>query len=186
MTFSMRWRAHLASPRGRLDIFGGLVDGILNALILAAGRLLGAGDGANFNLAVRVAIATGLTTVFVFFIAHYAEQRAELVRAERELNLTARGRLATSQLGRRALRAAAGGALLAAACGVIGAMMSLLLCVYLPGPRWVGLIAILMLLGMLGALLAESFHGSILFWACLMVIGGVALTFVGLKINIVG
>jgi hypothetical protein len=67
------WRAELLSPRGRLDIFAGLVDGILNALTLAAGRILNSGDGADLELAMRVAVATGLTTIFVFFIAHYAE-----------------------------------------------------------------------------------------------------------------
>jgi VIT1/CCC1 family predicted Fe2+/Mn2+ transporter len=182
----MSWRFDLVSPRGRLDIFAGLVDGILNALTLAAGRLLSSGDGADFDLAIRVGIATGLTTIFVFFVAHYAELRAELIRAERELNLLSHGRLATSQLGRRALQSAAGGALLAASCGVLGAMMPLLLCAYLPGPRWVGFAAILSLLGALGALLAKSFHGSVPFWTCSIAIAGALLTFVGFQINIVG
>lgn len=182
----MSWRAILLSPRGRLDIFAGLVDGILNALILAAGRLLRSGDGTDFELAVRVAIATGLTTIFVFFIAHYAELRAELVRAERELNLLSHGRLATSQLGRRALESAASGALLAAICGVIGAMVPLLLCAYVPGPRWVGLGAILVVLAGLGGSLAKSFHGSVAFWSSSIVVAGIVLTYVGLQINIVG
>jgi VIT1/CCC1 family predicted Fe2+/Mn2+ transporter len=182
----MSWRAILLSPRGRLDIFAGLVDGILNALTLAAGRILRSGDGADFQLALRVAIATGLTTVFVFFIAHYAELRAELVRAEQELNLLSHGRLATSQLGRRALESAASGAVLAAICGVIGAMVPLLICAYAPGPRWIGLGAILLLLAALGGLLARSFHGSVAFWSVSIAIAGAVLGYVGLQINIVG
>lgn len=182
----MRWWGELLTPRGRLDIFAGLVDGILNALTLAAGRLLRVGEGANLDLAVRVAIVTCLTTVFVFFVAHYAELRAELVQAERELNLLSHGRLATSQLGRRALQTAAGSALLAAACGLVGSMVPLIIGAYLPGPRWMGLAVILLLLGGLGALLARSFHGSVVFWGCSIALAGALLTLVGLQINIVG
>lgn len=182
----MSWRAELLSPRGRLDIFAGLVDGILNALTLAAGRILKSGDGADLGLAVRVAVATGLTTIFVFFIAHYAELRAELVRAERELNLLSHGRLATSRLGRRALESAASGALLAATCGVVGAMVPLLFCAYIPGPRWLGLAFILAVLSGLGALLARSFHGSVAFWSISIALAGAILTYVGIKIDIVG
>jgi hypothetical protein len=41
--------------------------------------LLNSPDGVDFDLALRVGVATGLTTVFVFFIAQYAELRAELL-----------------------------------------------------------------------------------------------------------
>ena len=108
----MSWRASILSPRSRLDIFAGLVDGILNALTLAAGRILRSTDGADLNLAVRVGVATGLTTIFVFFIAHYAELRAELVRSEQKLNLLSHGRLATSRLGYKAFESAAVGSIL--------------------------------------------------------------------------
>lgn len=175
----------LTNPRNRLDIVAGLVDGILNALTLAAGRLL-KGGGADMMLIARVGTATALTTVFVFFMAHYAEERAELARAERQLNLTSHGKLATSRLGRRALLEALSGALIAAACGLIGATLSLLLCFWLSDPRWLGLAAVLVLLGLLGALLARSFHGSALFWAAALVIGGAALTYVGVLIDITG
>jgi VIT1/CCC1 family predicted Fe2+/Mn2+ transporter len=181
----MRW-ATLMSPRYRLDIFAGLVDGILNALTLAAGRLLRSGGETDFDLALRVGAVTGLTKAFVFFIAHYAELRAELVRAERELNLLSHGRLATSRLGTLAIESAASGALVAAACGMIGAMVPLLLCAYLPGPRWVGLGAILALLAALGGLLAESFHGSVMFWAISIALAGALMAYVGLQINLIG
>jgi hypothetical protein len=181
----MTVRGWIESPRTRLDIVAGLIDGILNALTLAAGHLMNAG-GADLGLAMRVGIATGLTTLFVFFMAHYAELRAELVRAERELSITAHGRLAASRLGQRAVQASAAGATLAAACGVCGASFSLLLCSYLPGPRWTGLAATVALLGGLGALLAKSFHGSPVFWALMLVVGGALLTIIGVKIDIAG
>ena len=186
MNHDMAWRVALLSPRARLDTFAGLVDGILNALTLAAGRILRSADGSDLGLAVRVAIATGLTTAFVFFVAHYAELRAELLRAERELNLLSHGRLATTQLGRRALKSAASGALLAAMCGVLGAMAPLLMCAYVPGPRWIGLGGILVMLAGLGGLLAKSFHGSVIFWSVSIASAGAILTYVGLQIDIIG
>ncbi len=47
-------------PNYRLDVFAGLIDGILNALALAAGRLLHTGgEGATLSLALRVSVAAG-------------------------------------------------------------------------------------------------------------------------------
>lgn len=178
------WRWALR-PRNRLDIVAGFVDGILNALTLAAGRLLG-GGGADLSLAMRVGAATGLTTVFVFFVAHYAELRADLARAEHELNLTSHGQLASSSLGRRALLQSLGGGVLAGACGVGGSMASLLLAVWLSRPVWAGIAADILLLGLLGGALARSFRGSSLIWAIAIMAGGAALTWVGVKIDIAG
>lgn len=179
----MSLRRWLADPRTKLDTVAGLVDGILNALTLAAGHLVH-GGGADAMLIVRVAAATGLTTVFVFFMAHYSELRAELARAERELNLSSHGKLATTQLGYRAACEAFRGALLAAACGVAGSTLSLLLCLWLSHPAWLGLAAVLCLLGVLGALLARSFHGSPLIWSLAIMTGGAALTGAGIALNI--
>jgi hypothetical protein len=177
-----RW---LTQPRNRLDIVAGFVDGILNALTLAAGRLL-EGDGADLMLALRVGAASGLTTIFVFFVAHYAELRADLSRSERQLNLTWHGKLATSRLGRRALLQALGGASLASACGVAGSILSLLLCVWFPHPPLLGVAGDIALLGVLGAALAHSFQGRKWFWATVIMLGGAALTWIGVKIDIAG
>lgn len=162
-----------------------MVDGILNALTLAAGPLLRSQSGTSVGLAFRVSTAAALTTLFVFFVAHYAELRAELVRAERQLNLSSHGPLAASRLGKRALYEAAASALLAAACGLIGAACPLLLSVILPGPGWVGLCVTILLLGFLGAILARSFFGSIVFWSIAIMVGGIILTFVGIELNLV-
>jgi len=179
----MTLRAWIAQPRTRLDVVAGVVDGILNALTLAAGRLLKAGD-ADLSLAARVAAATALTTLFVFFMAHYAELRAELTRAERELNLTSHGQLAASRLGSRAIRSALAGGCLAAACGMAGSFASLMLCAYLPGPRGLGILVTIGALGALGAMLAKSVRGSPLIWAAGVMFGGGMLTALGLWLNI--
>ena len=92
----------IRDPSNRLDVVAGLIDGILNALTLAAGQLVHAGgEGATLSLALRVSVAAGATTIFVFFIAHYAQLRLDLIRHERELNFTEHGKLAATRLGHR-------------------------------------------------------------------------------------
>lgn len=163
-----------------------MVDGVLNALILAAGTLLKPTGNVGLELAGRVGAAAALTTLFVFFVAHYAELRAELVRAEWQLNLSTHGQLAAGRLGQHALRDAAFGATLAAICGLIGATCPLMLTVVLPGPRWVGLCVTIMFLGALGAILARSFHGSALLWSVSIMVGGVGMTVIGIWLHLVG
>lgn len=182
----MNIRAWLSSSRTRLDIAAGMVDGVLNALILAAGSVLKPAGNLGLGLTWHVGAASALTTLFVFFVAHYAELRAELVRTERQLNLSAHGRLAASRLGQRALREAGAGAALAASCGFVGATFPLLLSMTLPGPGWIGLSVTIIFLGVLGAILARSFYGSMLLWSGLIMIGGILLTFIGLRLHLVG
>jgi hypothetical protein len=94
---TMTW---VRDPRNRLDIVAGLIDGILNALTLAAAKLTMQGT-LTLLLVGKVAAIAACTTSFVFFVAHYAQFRSELVRAARELNLLSHGQLATTQLGSR-------------------------------------------------------------------------------------
>lgn len=174
-------------PSNRLDVVAGLIDGVLNALALAAGHLLKAtGDGTTFGLAVRVGLAAGVTTIFVFFVAHYAQLRLELVRHERELNLSAHGRLAATRLGRSVLIEATFKACLAATFSLAGAGFPLALCALLPSPPWLGLGLTIASLGILGALLAKTFYGSPWLWGTALLLGGIALTIVGVHLSIVG
>jgi predicted membrane protein (TIGR00267 family) len=180
----MKFRAWIESSRTRLDATAGLVDGILTALTLAAGHLLGPGGGASIGLGVRVGVASALTTLFVFFVAHYAELRGELTRAEHQLSLLSHGKLVATRLGRRSLRQAIAGACVAAACGFIGSMAPLVLCASLPSPQWLGIAATIVLLGILGALLAKSFYGPVYLWIGIMMVGGIVLTYIGMQLNI--
>ncbi len=175
----------LLSPRHRLDVVAGLIDGILNALTLAAGKLLERGGG-SLSLVIKVGVATAGTTLFVFFVAHYAELRAELIHAERELNLLSHGRLATTRLGQQVLRESFAAAMIASFCGLIGSAIPLLLSLALPGSPMIGIGVTITLLGVLGAALARSFFGSPAIWALALMIGGVALSFIGVKLNVVG
>lgn len=182
----MSLRSWLESARTRLDLTAGLIDGILTALTLASGRLLTGTQEPGVEFALRVGAATSLTTLFVFFVAHYAEMRADIHRAERELNLMAHGKLATGALGRRAVLESFAGALAAALCGLLGAMVPLLLCHALPSPRWAGLAITVGLLGLLGAVLARSFRGTMILWAVALMAGGIALSWIGLQLDIAG
>jgi predicted membrane protein (TIGR00267 family) len=179
-------RSWLECARTRLDVTAGLVDGILTALTLASGKMLTGSEHTDIAFALRVGAATSLTTLFVFFVAHYAEMRADIHRAERELNLMAHGKLATSALGRRAVQESFGGAFVAAVCGLLGAMVPLLLCHFLPSPRWLGLAITVALLGLLGAVLAKSFHGMMAAWSISLMAGGIALTWICLQLDIAG
>ncbi|CAM5281251.1 hypothetical protein ATER59S_00402 [Aquamicrobium terrae] len=180
----MNWH-WLENPRRRLDIAAGVVDGILNALTLAAGTLLKSGHPATIQLAFRIGVASALTTLFVFFVAHYAELRAELDRAERQLNLLSHGPLVSSRLGRKAMAEALGGACVAAVCGFAGSLIPLVFCVFLPGPPWVGIAFTIAILGAMGAALAKSFHGSPLSWTLVIMAGGIVLTMIGFQLNLV-
>lgn len=170
--------------RVRLDVVAGLVDGILTALTLASGKLLKTAEAPGIAFALRVGSATALTTLFAFFVAHYAGLRADIHRAERELNLLSHGKLAAGALGRRAVQESLAGSSLAAMCGFFGAMVPLLLCDILAAIPWLGLAISVALLGLLGVMLARSFHASAAIWAVTLMLGGGVLAWIGLQLDI--
>jgi hypothetical protein len=105
------WRTRLLLP---LSL--GIADGILNALTLASAAVLH-GRGLTAWLATRVGIVAFVSAIFTVFVAEYAQLRAELARAERELSLTVSGRLAAGALGRQVAREAVEAALVARSVG---------------------------------------------------------------------
>ncbi len=181
----MNLLAWLTKPKHRLDLVAGLCDGILSALILAAGRILNPGLPMSSGLAFRVAAAAAISGAFIFFVAHYAELRGDLVRAEKHLNLRPHGKLVTSKLGHVILWEATEGALIASACSFCGALLPLLFGVYLPGPPWLAVALALFALAMLGVFLARTVHGSPFNWAVGLMLGGAFLTGVGAELHII-
>lgn len=181
----MRLPEWVTAPENRLDIVAGLIDGVLTALAFAAGELI-EGSGATLSLAVRVAIATGLANAFVFFFAHYAELRTDLIGYEKQLNFLSHGRLAASHLGRKALSQSFSAAAVAAIWTIFGAVIALGICVGLPQPRWAGPLIDILLLGALGALLAKSLHGAWWKWAISLMAGGLVLTAAGIELHVAG
>jgi VIT1/CCC1 family predicted Fe2+/Mn2+ transporter len=168
----------------RLDLVAGLCDGILTALILAAGRLVNGGEPVSFGLALRVSAVAALTGGFAFFVARYADLRSELVRAERQLNLLSRGRLASTRLGSAVLRDAWQGAVIVSTCSFLGALLPMTVSAVLPKPTWLGVVFAIGTLTLLGIFLARSVYGSRSRWALGLALVGTLLTLAGVKLDI--
>jgi VIT1/CCC1 family predicted Fe2+/Mn2+ transporter len=162
----------------------GLSDGLLNALVLAAGAVLNADKGVTIGLAARVSAVAFVTGMVMFFIGEYAQLRADLVRAEHQLNMTRSGRLATGALGRRARVKAAAAAGTASVASFIGALLPLLVGALIPALRVLPLVLSVLALGGLGAILARAVNGNPLLWALGMLLCGAAAAAVGVELNI--
>ncbi|TYC08760.1 hypothetical protein FXF65_38280 [Actinomadura syzygii] len=167
-----------------LPVTLGVTDGLLSALTLAAASLLGKGTEPSASLAGRIGCAALVTAAFTMFVADYAERRGRLVRAGRQLNLTVRGQLATTRLGKRALRRSCAAMMLAGLASFTGAGLPILLGVVLPGPPWVTVLLALSALAGLGAALAQTFAANPLRWAAAMGAGGVLVTWIGTVVHI--
>ncbi len=181
----MRPLAWLFKREHAFALVVGVCDGILTALTLAAGSVLGSGLPLSIQLALRIAAASCLSGTFVFFTAEYANLRAELVHAERQLSLTSRGRLAATRLGRAVLTETLAKAGLASLCNFAGALFPLALGAIMPTRAWVAIAAAIVSLGLLGAAVAQSVHGSHLRWVIGLMAAGGILTLAGVRLHVV-
>ncbi len=175
---SGRTRASLLLPLAL-----GVSDGILTALILAGATVL-RGSGLTMSLALRVGAVAFVSVVFTVFVAEYSQYRSELAGAERQLNFTTSGRLATTHLGRAVLRDAMIGALVASAASFVGAVFPLAMGAVLPRASWVALVVALAALGGLGIVLASSVGGRRFFWAASLIVAGSAVLVIGVQLDI--
>jgi predicted membrane protein (TIGR00267 family) len=163
----------------------GLVDGILTALVLAAGKVMAAGQSIRLSDVVRVAVVASISAAFTFFVAQYSRFRHELVHAEKHLTLGSRGHLAKTQLGRAVFRESVLGSLISGTCSFIGATFPLFFAVISPGALWLSLGTPIAALGVLGAFLGRSAYGNVLVWAIGLIALGVFFAIVGLQLHIV-
>lgn len=168
----------------RLDMVAGFSEGILTALVLGAGHLAPGHEPIHLGLALRISSAAALTGFFIFGVAHYADLRGELIEAERQLNLTRHGRLAATRLGRAAFIEAAAGAAVASTSTFLGAMMPLTVAAFFPQPPWIPIGSALAALALLGYLLALAVYGRPVRWVMALTAGGVALGYLGMRMNI--
>jgi len=168
-----------------LPLVLGLSDGVLTALTLAAGRLLDVHSHIGIGMAVRIAVSALATGAFVFFVARYAELRSELVNAEKQLNLMSHGRFAASKLGRDIFREAAAAAVVSSASSFLGALIPLTMAVLCPNSRWLAVLVALMGLALLGIGLAKAVSGNILHWSATLLVGGIAMSILGVQLRIV-
>jgi predicted membrane protein (TIGR00267 family) len=171
--------------KNRLDLVAGLCDGILTALILAGGSLFHPESSMGLGLCLRVAVAAAASGAFIFFVAHYAELRSELVHAERQLNLLSPGRFAATRLGRTILRESFVGAMIASICTFIGALIPILASMIPAAPSWLGAVIAIAALGLLGLFLGRAVYGNPTRWALGLAVAGVIVAYIGMKLNIV-
>jgi predicted membrane protein (TIGR00267 family) len=182
----MNLGARLTGVEHRLDIVAGVSDGMLTALTLAGGRMLGSASALSGGLALRVAAAASVTQIFVFFVARYSQFRHELAHAERQLNMIAPGHLATTRLGRVVLHDALAAALLSGGCSFGGALIPLGLSVLVPDMPLLSVALTIGLLAVLGVVLARTVHGDPRLWAVGLVAGGFGVSYLGVQLDIVG
>ena len=162
----------------------GFVDGILNALTLAAASILHRGKPIGLGLTLRVGAFAVVTAAFVLFVARYADARTELVRQSRQLSLASHGHLAETKLGRAVLREALGDATLASTTSFLGAVLPLAVATAIPAESWVAVVVAVVLLSALGVVVAVVVHGRRIYWALALGSGGVALSLIGLTLRI--
>ena len=163
----------------------GLSDGIITALMLAAGDLLSHND-VGLNLALRIAFGSAFVGSFSYFIAEYARLRGELYRASRQLTLKSPSFLTRGKLGKEIIIESTLGTSLSGACGFAGALIPLLVNVYIPQPVWLSIITANVTLGVLGLGLSRTVLGKHIYWAIAMVVMGIVVTVAGSILHIVG
>jgi predicted membrane protein (TIGR00267 family) len=171
-------------PEVLLPLVLGLVDGILNALTLGAGSLLGGSKHVTVGLALRIGAAAMASSAFAFFVAKYAELRGALVHAGRQLSLRPDQRLQRTDLGRAAASDALTATAIACTASFCGAVLPLLAGAVLPGPSWLAIALALAILGGLGIGLAHVLDGNWIRWSLALIAGGVLLTAIGAELKI--
>ncbi|OCB56110.1 hypothetical protein A9X02_09060 [Mycobacterium malmoense] len=162
----------------------GVSDGILNALTLASATVL-RGVGLSLGLSARVGVVAFASAVLTLFVAEYAQNRLELIRAERQLMFTRSGRLAATSLGRAVLRDSIATAILAGTASFAGAALPLVIGTLLPGVSWVAFVVSAATLGGLGMLLAKLVGGREILWTVSLVIAGIVVTVIGVQVDLV-
>lgn len=163
----------------------GLTDGILTALTLGAGRMMQSHGTMSVSLAVRIAMASALTGGVVFFTAELARRNRELVRAEQELNLLSRGRLAATRLGRFNLLETSQATVTLVVSNFAGAFLPLIVVTAFRQLAWIPILLSMLLLWGLGWLIARVTYRSRIRWSFGLMAAGAILTAFGMWLHIV-
>ena len=132
-----------------------------------------------------MALASAVESAFMLFVAAYAQLRQELTRADHQLNIFRRGRMARTRQGRAVAQEAIAMALIAALCSLLGSGAPL----FFSAATGVGGYPVLAVtvagLGGLGIAISRVAHGRWLTWAAAMLAGGFLVTLLGLWLKIV-
>lgn len=169
----------------QLPILIGFVDGMLTALTLAAGKLLEVESTITFSLALRVALASLVSSGFVFFVAKYSELRGQLIHAEKQLNLTSSGKLASTRLGRKVLNQSSSDALISGLSGFLGAFLPLISAILVPEYPWFAIAFSSFILAILGFILGNAVGRKPIIWSLMLALGGLVVSLIGYLLHIV-
>ena len=121
---------------------------------------------------------------FVYFVAEYARLRSDLGHAERHLNLTLKGKLAASHLGKDIFRESIRGAFVAATAGFTGALLPLMLGAMFSRLSWMTIAIAVIVLGLFGIAIAREVGGNPAHWAAGLMIAGLLLTATGILLHV--
>lgn len=168
-----------------LPVALGLSDGILNTLMLAANRLSGGTAPVTLSLAARIAAASAIESAFMLFVAAYAQLRQELTRADQQLNVLQRGRMARTRQGRTVIEDATAMALIAGVCSLAGAGTPLFFAAVTGAGGYPILVVTVGGLGLLGIAISRTVHGRWMVWAAAMLVGGCLAALLGIWLHIV-
>lgn len=163
----------------------GLSDGIITTLMLISHTILH-GSIIGIGLALRVAFGSAFVGGFSFFIAEYSRLRGEVSRSSRQLMLRSPTYLVRSRIGRDILVESITGTGASVMSGFVGSMLPLAIAVTFPRTGAYAVYTADVVLALLGAGIAKSVSGNYIFWILTMFLLGIAVSFIGDVLNLVG
>lgn len=167
-----------------VPLLNGICYGLLTALAFAGGELFHGQKSIDFSLALHIAIATPFVSSFVAFIVNYTQERNELIRWEKQLNITSSGRLAATKLGKEVLLDVIKKTLLTFVFTFLGTLCTLSIIIFLPKNPLLIISFIVLLLGFLGNALSHIIYGNAIRWTVGFIIAGLLITYIGIILHI--
>lgn len=162
----------------------GLSDGIITALILASGGIIGKSSIDLFQ-AFRISFGSSFAGAFSYFIAQYAGLNEELHRTALQLNLKSTDYLLKGHLGIEIFVESLLGALIAAFFGFLGALIPLSSSLIVRNNIEIPLSLSYLSLAVLGLFISKTTAGRAKFWIVVMVIVGIIVTIAGYELKLI-
>lgn len=162
----------------------GLSDGIITALILASGGIIGKSSIDLFQ-AFRISFGSAFAGAFSYFIAQYAGLNEELHRTALQLNLKSTDYLLKGHLGIEIFVESLLGALIAAFFGFLGALIPLSSSLIVRNNIEIPLFLSYLSLAVLGLFISKTTAGRAKFWIVVMVIVGIIVTIAGYELKLI-
>jgi len=162
----------------------GLSDGIITALILASGGIIGKSSIDLFQ-AFRISFGSAFAGAFSYFIAQYAGLNEELHRTALQLHLKSTDYLLKGHLGMEIFVESLLGAFIAAFFGFLGALIPLSSSLIVKNNIEIPLFLSYSSLALLGLFISKTTAGRARFWIIVMVIVGIIVTIAGYELKLI-